>query len=114
MAVVNMEEMVKFYEEVFKTKLNGFEVQGMKMYNGTIHGLTFFLAPVEITGVVAEQSRHQFELMVKDIEGVAKRAEEAGGNLRDGIETNGDMKTLVVEDPDKNTIVFHQKIEANN
>lgn len=110
MAVVNMEKMVAFYESVFKTTLNGFEVQGIKLYSGTIHGFSFVFAPTEIAGVVAEQSRHQFELVVNDIEEVAKRAEAAGGNLRDGIQTDGETKVLVVEDPDRNTIVFHQKI----
>jgi predicted enzyme related to lactoylglutathione lyase len=110
MAVENMDSMVHFYETVFDTKLTSYEMGGIKLYNGMVHGIRFVFAPAAIAGVVAEQSRHQFELKVSDIESVARKAASAGGNLRDGIQSDGTTRTLVVEDPDHNTIVFHQKI----
>jgi predicted enzyme related to lactoylglutathione lyase len=110
MAVVHMDKMVNFYTTVVGAKLEGHDMQGMKLYSGTMLGMPLVMAPNEIAGVVAEQSRHQFEIMVSDIEAVAANATAAGGNLRDGIQTDGKVKTLVVEDPDGNTVIFHQKI----
>jgi predicted enzyme related to lactoylglutathione lyase len=110
MAIVHMDKMVNFYTSVLDAKLTSRDVQGMKMYSGTMLGMTFVMAPNELAGVVAEQSRHQLEVVVTDIEAIADKAKAAGGNLRDGIQTNGDSKVLVVEDPDGNTVIFHQKI----
>ena len=109
LAVENMEKMVAFYETVFGVKLGSYEIQGIRLYEGKIHGLKFLFAPNELAGVDARQSRHQFELAVTDIDAVAANASATGGNLRDGIQINGENRVLVVEDPDGNTIVFHQR-----
>lgn len=110
MAVVHMDKMVEFYQTVFNTKFESRDVQGFKIYRGSFLGFKFIFAPNEIAGVNAEQSRHQFEIEVSDIDALAKTVETSGGKVRDGVQSDGTMKTLVAEDPDGNTIIFSQTI----
>jgi predicted enzyme related to lactoylglutathione lyase len=110
MAVVHMEKMVSFYETMFDAKLTPHDVQSFKLYEGDLLGHHFVFAPNEIAGVVAEQSRHQLEVGVPDIEAVAAKVAAAGGTVRGGVQSDGKEKYLVVEDPDSNTLIFKQKI----
>lgn len=107
MAITNMEAMVRFYESVFDTKLEPFEAMGERFYQGRLLGCVVLFCPNRIAGVVAEQNRHQFDLLTDQIDAVVQRAVSAGGTARDG--TNAGAKTATITDPDGNTMVIIQR-----
>ena len=105
MAAEHIDAMVKFYGEVFATTFTPFDAGGMNIYQGNLFGITTLIVPNAIAGVEAKQSRHQFELRVKDMEAMKKRATESGGSVREE-QNEGGMHSATILDPDGNTIVF--------
>ncbi|HEX5691720.1 MAG TPA: VOC family protein, partial [Roseiflexaceae bacterium] len=74
-----------------------------------IHGLVFLICPNTLANVEASQSRHQLTYTVSDVASITQRALDAGGTL---IEQ--DAHTVVVSDPDGNSIVFRQGADAQS
>ncbi|HVZ38727.1 MAG TPA: VOC family protein [Candidatus Kapabacteria bacterium] len=110
-AATNTEAMVRFYEAVYGTTFNSFDIgPDMKIYSGTVAGMKIVMAPNEIAGVVAEQSRYQFELAVDGFDGVLDRVKSAGGSIREIEGGNGAPRVATVLDPDNNTTVLHEKL----
>jgi predicted enzyme related to lactoylglutathione lyase len=112
MAVENVEGMVKFYENVFNTHFDSLDAGGVKLYYGNLLGFSTLLAPNSLAGVEAKQSRHQFELFVKNLEEVKKRVMESGGSVREEEVQNGSTVATIV-DPDGNTIILIERKEQH-
>ncbi|MBS1912805.1 MAG: hypothetical protein JST22_12525 [Bacteroidetes bacterium] len=110
-AATNIEAMVRFYEAVFGTTFNSFDIgSDMKIYSGAVAGMKIVMAPNEIAGVVAEQSRYQFELVVDEFDSVMDRVKSSGGSIREIEGGNGSPRIATVLDPDNNTTVLHEKL----
>ena len=109
MACTNISKMPEFYSKVFNTPLKEHNFGEFKMYSAKIGDLTFLFCPNEIAGVDANQSRHQFDYIVENINEVIKAGLESGGSLHSELQEN-DMESFVtLLDPDGNTINFIQK-----
>ncbi len=109
MAITHMEAMVRFYESVFDTRFESFEAMGERFYQGRLFGCVVLFCPNRIAGVVADQNRHQFDLLTDQIDAVVRRAVDAGGTARDETGPNGGVKTVRITDPDGNTMVVIQR-----
>lgn len=110
LAVTNTEKMVVFYENVYKCSFSEFDVNGTILYSGTLAGIKLLLCPNTLADVKAEQSRHQFELIVSDADQLVRAALASGGKLQGKIEITGNRKTATIIDPDGNTTVFIQEL----
>ncbi|MEO5931124.1 MAG: VOC family protein [Candidatus Kapaibacterium sp.] len=106
-AITNVEKMVAFYENVFQMKFESFDGGGTKLYSGMLLGQNTLFCPNTLAGVVAEQNRLQYDIVVSDIDGVAARVRASGGKVREENTVEG-RKTMTIVDPDGNTIIFHQ------
>lgn len=105
LAMTNVEAMVEFYSNVFGMELQEFPVQGETLYSGNIAGMNILLCPNSLAGVVAEQSRVQFDFVVSDLAEIKRRVEEHGGAVRPE-QSDLERGYLTAVDPDNNTIVF--------
>lgn len=106
LAATNIEAVVNFYQNVFQTTFNAIEMGGMKLYTGPMLGMEIIIAPNEIAGVDAHQSRHQFEVFTTDMNGVIERTLASGGSIRDETPSPESTRVITVVDPDDNTTVF--------
>jgi len=105
MAVENIEPTVRFYEKVFNITFDSFEAMGQTLYTGKFLGLDFILVPNVMAGVEAKQSRHQFDVVVADMDAVLERVIEGGGTIREEERQEG-IRSATVVDPDGNTMVL--------
>jgi|GEM_PF-669066 len=105
LAVENLEPTVRFYEKVFNAVFEPLEGTDRKIYAGKLLGFDFLLASNELAGVNAEQSRHQFDIVVNDLDSVLQRVTEAGGTIREQ-QTDRGVRTVTIVDPDGNTMLF--------
>lgn len=111
LAATRVEEVTDFYNAVFGAKLEP-DVEAyaddITFYRGTLAGIPLLVVPNEVAGVVAEQSRHQLHLAVGDLDAALVAAQEMGGKVDEEV-TAGDEgapRTVVVRDPDGNTLVL--------
>lgn len=109
LAATKVVEMARFYEAVFQTPFKPIDAGDVKLYSGKILGMVLLIAPNSVAGVVAEQSRHQFEVTTPDIVGVIQRIKAAGGTVRDDSGAAASPRYITALDPDGNTIVFIEK-----
>jgi predicted enzyme related to lactoylglutathione lyase len=107
-AVINIEGMVQFYQQVFNMKFKKVENLGAFLYEGKLFGLDYLLIPNDILGVRAEQGRYQLDIKVNDIDAVVGRAVNVGGTLKAGVRRRDNMRVATVFDPDGNTLTFIQ------
>lgn len=110
-AVTNTEKMVAFYRNVYKCSFSELDVNGITLYSGKLGGIGILLCPNTLAGVKAEQSRHQFDYIVDDLEQLVRTALASGGMLQGKIEITGDRKSATIIDPDGNTTIFIQELQ---
>lgn len=103
LAAVDMDAMVRFYDHVLGTNLRPFPAFGTTLWRGELAGVNLLLCPNEIAGVDARQSRHQLLIAVPDLRAAAGLATANGGSA-DSPQKSAGRTTLVVRDPDGNTI----------
>jgi predicted enzyme related to lactoylglutathione lyase len=100
LAVEDMDSMVEFYNAIFGCDL--VPLTGSPVSKGRFAGVELVVCPNSVAGVIAEQNRHQFRLIVEDAEALAMRIEEAGGAVVNRDVWDG--KAVVgVADPEGNT-----------
>jgi predicted enzyme related to lactoylglutathione lyase len=103
-AVGDMDRMVAFYQQVFRTALEPRSFGPYTMYLGEIGGIQFQLCPREAAGVSATENLHQLRFVVPDLkEGIAA-ALAAGGSQVGEVAVQGTRQFGCVRDPDGNTI----------
>ncbi len=109
MAVTNMEQMLAFYSNTFNIQFAEKEMYGSKLYSGVWGGLKLLFCPAEIAGNTAVQNRHQFDIVVSDLEKVIELTKKYGGKLMGEIAEDEHYRNIGIYDPDKNSILFKQK-----
>ncbi len=107
-AITNMERMLEFYSKVFDIDFSEKEMYNSKLYSGHWGGLDLLFCPAEIAGNTAIQNRHQFDIIVSDLEAIIEVATKYGGKTMGGIVENEDIRNVGIYDPDKNSILFKQ------
>ena len=106
MAVTNMPEMLDFYTAVFEIKFEEKDMFGSKLYSGKWGDLKLLFCPAELAQNKAEQNRHQFDIVVTDLDYVLKIAVGRGGKLMGEIQEDEKWRSAGVYDPDNNSILF--------
>lgn len=101
LAVERMDEMARFYDEVFGTALQS--DAGSPFRRGTLADIPLLLCPNEIAEVVAQQNRHQLRFAVDDLDAVLGRVRATGGVVMDEGELGDSARVAGVADPDGNT-----------
>lgn len=104
--VNDMEAMLDFYMNVFEITFIEKKVHETNLYSGVWSGLNILLCPAELTKVTANQNRHQFDIIVEDIQLFIKKAEKFGGKIIGNIVENHHSKSVGMYDPDGNSILF--------
>ena len=99
----DVEQMVKFYNEVLNCNLQSKKGLEFLLYEGELDGIIFQICPNEVAKVKASQNRQQFEFLVNDIEQVISLSERFGGSVK-----KRDEYVVSIIDPDGNTLVFTQ------
>ncbi|MEO9803478.1 MAG: VOC family protein [Reichenbachiella sp.] len=108
MAVTNMEQMLDFYSNTFGIRFKERKMEDFRLYSGVWGGMNLLFCPAELAGNTATQNRHQFDVVVTDLEEVIKITSKYGGSPMG--EKNEDEYTwsIGIYDPDKNSILFKQ------
>ena len=110
LAATRVEAVTDFYNAVFGAGLEP-DVEAyaddITFYRGTLAGVPLLVVPNEVVGVAAEQSRHQLHLSVRDLDAALAAAQEMGGTVEGEVAAEHDaLRTVVVRDPDANTLVL--------
>ena len=109
-ATNEINQMVDFYSVVFGCRFSVECVSGYELYQAELAGVNILLCPNSLAKVEASQNRQQFEFVVEDLDNVRRKAMSTEGKIKEEIETIGKGKSLVILDPDGNTILFRQSI----
>lgn len=107
-AATHVNDMISFYNNVFDCNLSEATAHGQLLYSGRLGEIKLLICPNEIARVKAEQSRHQFEFLVRDIERISKDVKIFGGKIKEEIINTGKEKIASITDPDGNTMVVKQ------
>ncbi|NAS31887.1 hypothetical protein GTQ40_12945 [Flavobacteriaceae bacterium R38] len=108
MAITNMEKMLSFYSNVFDIQFEEKEMYNSKLYTGIWGGLNLLFCPAEIAQNTATQNRHQFDIIVSDIQKTIYLAIQHGGETIGDIFEDASSLSIGIYDPDKNSITFKQ------
>jgi predicted enzyme related to lactoylglutathione lyase len=111
-AVNKMAEMVYFYDNMFNTNMLPFEDYGTIFYEGNLAGLKIVFCPSEVSGIVSEKNKHQFNFVTNNIAEVLSLASESGGKQKGEIVPAINKIIVAVTDPDGNTLEFMQSVEV--
>lgn len=93
-----------FYGGVFGEEYSPVEVGDETLYRGRLAGLGMVICPSTMADVVANRSRHQFQLEVDDVAAHVERATEHGGRVHTPLSNQNGRSYACVCDPDNNTI----------
>jgi len=107
-AVTNMEQMLDFYSNVFKIEFTKEELYEAKLYSGIWGDLNLLFCPAEIAKNTAKQNRHQFDIVVSDLNKIIKLTMKYGGELIGRITEDEYSWNIGIYDPDRNSILFKQ------
>lgn len=107
-AVTNMDAMIKFYANVFDIQFVPFKIDEFTLFAGKWDSMNILFCPAKLAQNKAKQNRHQFDLVVDDMDEMIKQSLENGGELLSEKQEDGDMISASVYDPDHNSIVYKQ------
>ena len=109
-AVSKEQEMLRFYNQVFKAELQPLPTEAGTFYHGQIGQLALTFVPNSLAQVEATQNRHQLSFLVADIKAVIADAADAGGQQVGELNIGSEGTIGAVSDPDGNTIeLFESK-----
>ena len=110
MAINDMLAMVEFYNTVFDAGLAPIESpvnsDTPQFFKGQFLGIDLLFCPNSILNIQAERNRHQFHLMVNDVESVVEAGKNAGGWEFTETVVTDEAKIASLSDPDGNTVVL--------
>jgi predicted enzyme related to lactoylglutathione lyase len=104
LAVNDMPRMLKFYESVFGISFSERTEFGVKLYSGRWANLNVLFCPTEIAKNKATQNKHQFDILVKDLNSWMKKCTENEGVVFSEVVSSEGILSVSIYDPDKNTI----------
>ena len=110
LAVMDIEKMARFYNAIFDSGLQPREMFGSKLYQGQFCGLQLLLCPAEVAANSAEQNRHQFNIVVKDLDRFLERAIETGAETIGEVVEDLGYRSIGLYDPDRNSMVVKERI----
>jgi predicted enzyme related to lactoylglutathione lyase len=107
-AVFNMDAMIQFYTQVF-----GISFRKENMFDATLYkciwdGLEVLFCPAELAQNTSNQNRHQFDIIVEDLEIAILKVLSNEGKLISKIKEGSIYKSIGVKDPDNNSLVLKQ------
>lgn len=108
MAITNMEEMLAFYSNVFNIQFVEKKMYESKLYSSRWGGLKLLFCPAEIARNTATQNRHQFDIVVSDLQKIIELTTKHGGQLMGEVVEDESSWSVGVYDPDENSILFKQ------
>ncbi|MEP0985498.1 VOC family protein [Ekhidna sp.] len=110
LAVTEMEQMVKFYENVFQIHFEQVRMFDTILYRSSLGGLELLLCPASIAQNTAKQNRHQLNLEVDNLElALSKVKKFHGTKMGDSNQKHGQIE-VGIKDPDGNSMVLIQKL----
>lgn len=110
-AITNMDAMLDFYSSVFGTEFKALDQYGSTLYSGTWGGMDILFCPATVAGNTAVQNRHQFDVLVNDVNEFLGLALSHGAQQMGEVSETGNGKTVGIYDPDGNSMVI---IESKN
>lgn len=109
MAIKNMAQMLDFYSNTFDIQFSEKELFGDKLYAGVWGGLNLLFCPATLLAKnTAEQNRHQFDIVVADLQKVIEITEKYGGQPMSEVVEDEHAYSVGIYDPDNNSILFKQ------
>ncbi len=108
LAVTRMDDMLAFYKGVFGLEFEAQEMHGFKLYKTEWANLSLLFCPASLAQNTATQNRHQFDIIVSDLDEVVKAAKANHGELMHEPTDMGGVKSVGIYDPDRNSMVFKQ------
>ncbi len=108
MAITNMEAMLAFYSGLFNIEFELREMYGSKLYAGKWGAFDLLFCPATLAGITARQNRHQFDIVIPDIEQLIDQATTLGGKAMGPITEDENALNVGIYDPDGNSILFKQ------
>lgn len=108
LAVTRMEEMLAFYKAVFNLEFDAQEMQSFTLYKTQWAGYSLLFCPASLAQNTATQNRHQFDLIVSDLDAVINAAKANHGELMQAPVQMDGVKSAGIYDPDRNSMVFKQ------
>ena len=108
LAVNRMDEMLSFYKAVFNLEFDEMEMHGFKLYQTKWGDLSLLFCPAQLAQNTATQNRHQFDIIVSDLDAVIDAAKANHGELMHEPTETGGVKSVGVYYPDRNSMVFKQ------
>lgn len=109
-AVTDMPKMLDFYTTVFGISFAEQDMYGSKLYAGQWGALKLLLCPAELAENTAEQNRHQFDIVVPDLDRLLQIAKSHGGQMMSHVTEDGGFRSVGLYDPDHNSMVFKQRL----
>ncbi len=82
-----------------------------KLYASTWGGLELLFCTANIANNTATQNKHQFDIVVNDIQKIIITAKQYGGKTMGELVEDKYCKSIGIFDPDNNSIVFKQIIK---
>ncbi len=110
LAVTNMEAMVLFYQKLFGVDFRAVKKSGIEVFSGEWLSSPLFLCPAKTAGNTAEQNRHQFELLVDDLDDMIDKVVSLGGEIMHDPIVKGALRKVSIYDPDRNSMVLMEAI----
>lgn len=103
LAAIRVNAMVKFYNTVLHANLQLVDAE-LDLYEGVLVNIPLLICTNMIAKVQADQARHQFHFGVPDLAAAIEHGIAAGGKIHEDIEFNEGIKSVVLLDPDGNTL----------
>ena len=113
MAISKVDPMLAFYTHIFNIKFEKRQGFDTVMYFAKWRGLKLLFVPVQLAGEEGAlvQNKHQFDVIVPDIDQLISRVNRYGGKITGALIDDGIQKTVHAKDPDGNTFIFKQNIK---
>lgn len=107
-AINNMSSMLKFYKNVFRIDFTAQSEFGTQLYSGRWTNLTVLFCPAEVAQNTATQNKHQFEIVVQNLDDWILKCKNNGGETIGEITVQKKFRSIGIYDPDRNTIVLKE------
>jgi predicted enzyme related to lactoylglutathione lyase len=107
-AINDMPKMLAFYKNLFGIKFIEHDEFGTKLYSGKWADLTILFCPAEVAQNRATQNKHQFDIVVTELDGWIRKCKNNGGVTIGEITDTKEYRSSGIYDPDRNTIVLKE------